>query len=402
MGQMELSALLIPSHLAALTTGTKYYTTFNITATNTVTVTPSGTTPLIIYCKTSCTISGTLKLNGSDGQSWYLSTNPSDTGIGCGESSNYRTSPNVKYSTGATPLEEPEEPEVMQEQVEIIVYRLPPTEAHLWHRPVALNKKLCSRQRRIWNCRRSRNRRKYRRTYLWQPSAFSFYGGSGGGAGGGNPYEMPTPLTGSAGGGGGGAVEIIAPTITINTAGVITANGGVGGGGSGPGGGGSGGAIWLRTPTLINNGTVQAVGGIGGCASEYNYLAGTGGYGRIRLDYQSNTGINYNPLPGYVGTFPYADYGTLTTAAISPTDLCSWGTLMYNVNTPAGTTFTVNILSCATCTGVPLATNVSSGANLSSIPNVATATSIYLEGVFTTTNTSATPTLYSWSVSYTY
>ncbi|MDJ0865123.1 MAG: Ig-like domain-containing protein [Myxococcota bacterium] len=127
-------------------------------------------------------------------------------------------------------------------------------------------------------------------------------GSGGGGASGGSSAFLPGVSTGAGGGGGGaggGAVRIEAGgTLTIETTGVVTADGGRGGRGArgltssnssrygGGGGGGSGGAIFLVASEVDNQGTVTAVGGAGerGPFGSNHYLGGTGGVGRIRVD----------------------------------------------------------------------------------------------------------------------
>jgi hypothetical protein len=93
------------------------------------------------------------------------------------------------------------------------------------------------------------------------------YTGGGGGGGGGS-----SAATASGGGGGGGAgnVGLFCATVTVNSGGVISANGGNGANGSGSagnaggGGGGGGGAVLIVANTYTNGGTVQALGGNGG------------------------------------------------------------------------------------------------------------------------------------------
>lgn len=114
-------------------------------------------------------------------------------------------------------------------------------------------------------------------------------GGSGGASG-----TTPTGTTeATTGGGGGGALEVVAVTsITVDTGGIIEANGGNGGmAGMGSSGGGSGGGILMKAPTVTNNGTVSVDGGTGpagGCCGG----GGGGGGGLLDVLYsQSVTGI---------------------------------------------------------------------------------------------------------------
>jgi len=118
-------------------------------------------------------------------------------------------------------------------------------------------------------------------------------GGSGGGGG---------AMSGGGGGGGGGAIKLISSgTVTIDSTGKITANGGDGGKGwrystvsdilSGNGGGGSGGAVYIESASIVNNNTtngIQANGGSGATVCAYDgaggcYDGGKGGGGSIEL-----------------------------------------------------------------------------------------------------------------------
>jgi hypothetical protein len=102
---------------------------------------------------------------------------------------------------------------------------------------------------------------------------FTGTGGAGGGGGGGSGTSGATPGGGGQGGANGGIVAIYAKSITINTGGLITANGGNGGnggnatvqgggaGGGGGGGGGSGGIIVLVYNTIATTFTQYQVNG---------------------------------------------------------------------------------------------------------------------------------------------
>ncbi len=118
------------------------------------------------------------------------------------------------------------------------------------------------------------------------PQIGSFVGGSGGGGGG---YGGAINQSGSGGGGGGGAIKLTGTAVTVS--GAIRSNGGKGGdivacGDGGAGGGGSGGTIWLRGSKMTITGTVQAVGGAAGlkCPSRPTGDGGAGAVGRIRVD----------------------------------------------------------------------------------------------------------------------
>ena len=141
-------------------------------------------------------------------------------------------------------------------------------------------------------------------------SAINIFGGTGGGAGG-LGYNVGTPNTlVHTGGGGGGVVRIISRG-DITVTGTISANGGNGASStslSGAGGGGSGGAIWLQTAgTLTNNGIIQALGGSGGSSTGTPFrggAGGNGGNGLVRLDTLDGT------LTGNATT-PAASNGTV-------------------------------------------------------------------------------------------
>lgn len=136
----------------------------------------------------------------------------------------------------------------------------------------------------------------------WRPSGYGYYGGGGSygsiGVGGSTTYGNASilPLRGGSGGGGGGgqgqvggaggggAILIAcAGTISVNSGGVISADGGIGPAGTGglPNGntigGGSGGAIRLVSEAITGNGTIRAMG---------NSL---GGLGRIRIERCTNS-----------------------------------------------------------------------------------------------------------------
>lgn len=116
------------------------------------------------------------------------------------------------------------------------------------------------------------------RELMWTPSgsAANTQGGYGPGGGGGGGAGNGSG-SGGGGGGGGGIIMIKSPSITVNSGGIIQANGGDGGlvnilTNNGGGGGGGGGVISLIYRSYTNSGTVQAAGGAGGTA-----LGGGGG-----------------------------------------------------------------------------------------------------------------------------
>lgn len=126
------------------------------------------------------------------------------------------------------------------------------------------------------------------------------YGGSGGGSG-----ASISGFSSGAGGGGGGILSLyVCQQVIIGVHGKILACGGAGGNGylsAGAGGGGSGGSIFITTSVLENNGVISVAGGIGGqCFNDTScYLqGGTGGDGRIRIDVADQTGDGVY-IPGY-------------------------------------------------------------------------------------------------------
>ena len=98
-------------------------------------------------------------------------------------------------------------------------------------------------------------------------------GGSGGAGGGGENQSV----SGGAGGGAGGGAIFIASSTKITVAGTITADGGETGSPGHRGGGGSGGGIRLTAPVIEGSGLLSVRGG-GGSSS------GAGSRGRIRLE----------------------------------------------------------------------------------------------------------------------
>jgi hypothetical protein len=105
-------------------------------------------------------------------------------------------------------------------------------------------------------------------TFLGAPDLLPLIGGSGGGGGG--STEMTPGCSGGGGGGGGGALLIAANgTLTIESQGIIVADGGSSGSWgtatcSSGGGGGSGGAVRLLATTITGTGNVYARAGSGG------------------------------------------------------------------------------------------------------------------------------------------
>jgi hypothetical protein len=135
----------------------------------------------------------------------------------------------------------------------------------------------------------------------------------GSGGGGGSPDTEgdgsdTRNVTGDGGDGGGIVAMFCAGSITVT--GTITADGERGGdatslaGEVGGGGGGAGGAIWLASPTLTLSGSVAATGGGRGSSAWHSgrpygsAYGGTGGVGRVRLDYTTLSGST-SPTAGH-------------------------------------------------------------------------------------------------------
>lgn len=149
-------------------------------------------------------------------------------------------------------------------------------------------------------------------------------GGSGGGGGAGGAI-----YGGSGGGGGGGALLLAASgTVTLGSAGKITANGGWGGQVDGPadaiggsGGGGAGGAIRVVASTIAGNGMIEAAGGETTDPPGSDTQQGTrGAPGRIRLEADAityNRATNPQFTKGAPGTLFIAGLPTLKIVSVA-------------------------------------------------------------------------------------
>lgn len=116
------------------------------------------------------------------------------------------------------------------------------------------------------------------------------------GGGGGNTEECCVQY--SRGGNGGGTIVLVAKTVNVGAAGGITSagNNGTQNAGTG-GGGGAGGSILLRTQTAtLGTNQVAALGGQGGPGPNAG-PGGTGGVGRIRVEYCLSLSGSTNPAP---------------------------------------------------------------------------------------------------------
>lgn len=251
-------------------------------------------------------------------------------------------------------------------------------------------------------------------------------GGSGGGGANG----------GGSGGGGGGSVAIqSAGTITINSGGVVRANGGTGGEGassfSGGGGGGSGGRIVLVAQTITNSGSIQSKGGTGGDSDVFEGLGGGGGGGGGRIILQDSDGSisgtvsvsGGNSGAGAVGTSVAGSTGATSTSAITTTYASSgtftshiyntngnltYGTISWTATTPSGTSIsamrarTCNDSACSGETAIASCTAITSGAALSTGGCAVNGDQwVQFQAALSTTDTSQTPTLSDVSITYT-
>jgi len=128
--------------------------------------------------------------------------------------------------------------------------------------------------------------------------------------------------SGAAGGGGGGAIQLVSGQ-SLTLAGIVLANGGVGGSAfastdlnlardtfAAPGGGGSGGAVRLQAKAFNLSGSpvspaVSVVGGAGGVNAHYGH-GGAGGAGLVRIE-QEGGGLNAMTLAPAVAPFDMTD-----------------------------------------------------------------------------------------------
>jgi hypothetical protein len=145
------------------------------------------------------------------------------------------------------------------------------------------------------------------------PGVLPLVGGSGGTGGTGGEL-------GNGGGGGGGAI-LIASSTTITLNGQINADGGAGGisnqGWEDCGGGGSGGAMRLVADSIVGEGELRAIGGLGPGGYPYNNAGGSGGAGRIRVE-ANQLSLSDPGNPAYVEGLP-TEPATLWPGVSAPT-----------------------------------------------------------------------------------
>lgn len=286
----------------SLAGGTYNYTTFNISSGVSVSVT--GTQPLVIYCTGAVTIDGSLIANGQNGVNGLTYVSGGTGGVGVAGGGN---GGNGTFASGSGPVT-----------------------AFAGTGPGGVNTQGAG-----WSGGGGAG---YASTGASSGGVGGFGGpaygtvqitptdaGSGGGGGSGG-YDCGA----GGGGGGGGYIYISAPTITISSTGAILVNGGNGGsdgtGNCGGGGGGSGGSVFLSAPTMTHNGLISATGGLGGASaipnSPYWGVGGAGANGRIRLDYNGALNGSGTTAPG-VGH--HVVISTLQTAAVVTSNVSCFG-----------------------------------------------------------------------------
>jgi hypothetical protein len=116
--------------------------------------------------------------------------------------------------------------------------------------------------------------------------------------------------------------------------------------------------------------------------------------------------MEYNTLNGSITASPSASTGSITvntsgttvTNPISPSNFCQWGVLEFTGDVSgSGTSLSVDVLDIA---NNPLATGVSSGTNLNTLPAVSAVSSIKLRANLSTSNSANTPFLRDWKVEH--
>lgn len=152
-------------------------------------------------------------------------------------------------------------------------------------------------------------------------------GGAGGGGGAGNTAVLAAVGSGGPGGGGGGGTLSIQAgnTFRVAATGQILAKGGNGGDsnpahGAGGGGGGGGGSILIYAgATGVDNGSIDATGGLGGQVTAA-VPGGDGGGGVIRFAFSSGefTGTGTENPPPSIVPKPKTVYSKASYVIVSP------------------------------------------------------------------------------------
>ncbi len=250
-----------PVSSTTLPGGTYHYTSVNIPVGVTITVT--GTQPLVINCTGNVLINGSLQANGSNGEDGITYNNAGTGGIGVAGGTN---GGNGSFASGSGPLNGSA--------------GLGPGAGGMgqaWSGGGGAGHSLEGND--------AFTERGLGGPAYGDANLTIVYGGSGGGGGSGG-YDCGA----GGGGGGGGSIQILAcGTVTVN--GSIEAKGGNGGsdggGNCGGGGGGSGGSILLRGSSVTQNGVLNVSGGTGGASDvsgiPYYGTGANGAPGRTRL-----------------------------------------------------------------------------------------------------------------------
>jgi Secretion system C-terminal sorting domain len=330
--------------------GTYDYTTFNINSGVTVTVT--GTQPLIITCSSLVTINGILSATGANGTNGitYVGAGVGGAGVAGGQNGG-----NGIYSTSQGPLNG--------------------TNGSGAGGATTAGAGWCGGGGAGYSAIGSSSGGSsggFGGPIYGDAQLSVVLGGSGGGGGSGG-FSC-----GSGGGGGGGGYVKISSCqgITIGSTGGIRCNGGDGGsdgtGNCGGGGAGSGGTVWIGAPTVINNGQVHALGGLGGAStipnSPYFGTGANGAQGRIRIDGNLSGTGNTIPATFFSGIGMSVAFTTsnpsiclLDSITLSPTITGGTGPYTYlwqpgNSTLPSidvsplnTQTYTVNVTDAAGC-----------------------------------------------------
>jgi hypothetical protein len=268
-----------------------------------VTVTVSGTTPLTIYCNGTMTINGTLTVSGADGSPGitFASAGIGAIGVaggGNGGDGSYAPSTGPLPGTGGTG----------------------PGAGNLgtgWSGGGGAGY-VANGDNAIGGALGGS---------AYGDAAISGLEAGSGGGGGSGGFEC-----GSGGGGaGGGLIHIFADVLVISATGVISSDGGNGGsdgtGNCGGGGGGSGGSIYILSPNATNNGSISAVGGLGGSSTYSDGPGANAANGRIRIDGTYSGSGSVTPAIGFSTSLISNAYNT------QDVEICEGESIVVNTNT---------------------------------------------------------------------